>query len=230
MKMSEITRISEESIEAMKKHAMIVAKSGLVPKHFEKYPGAVYTATGIAKAMNEDPVFIMQNIYFVGGKPGWNSSFLLARLRRTKTIKGTVRYDIEDTEESGLSVQARCIDADTGDEIVGPAVTMRMAQDDGWTKNEKYQSIPQIMLMNRALAFLVRYYYPDILAGLPTADELQDVHAATVTTYVPSEPTGALASIEAEVAEKKLLETGEGDDLLLDVEPELDGVPVDGEP
>jgi hypothetical protein len=45
----------------------------------------------------------------------------------------------------------------------------------------------------------VRYQYPDILAGLPTADELQDVHAAT--SVVPAGRTGALAAIEAKVAE-----------------------------
>ena len=195
-----IVNTSPDDIDALKQHAKIVAASGLVPEHFKKYPQAVYTAVGLAKSMGEDPVHVMQNIYFVGGKPGWNSAFLLSRLRRTKTIRGTVRYDIEDTEKDGLTVRARCIDAETGDEIVGPAATMRMAQDDGWVKNKKYASMPEIMLRNRALAFLARYQYPDILAGLPTADELQDVQAAV--SVVPAERTGALAAIEAQVAEE----------------------------
>lgn len=187
-------------IDALTKHAKIVAASGLVPEHFKKYPQAVYTAVGLAKSMGEDPIYVMQSIYFTKGKPGWTSAFLLARLRRTKTIRGTVRYDIEDTEKDGISVRARCIDAETGDEIIGPAATMRMATDDGWTKNEKYKSMPEIMLRNRALAFLARYQYPDILAGLPTADELQDVHAASVAVVDGPKPAGALAALEAGVA------------------------------
>jgi hypothetical protein len=194
-----ITNTTPDNIDALTKHAKIVAASGLVPEHFKKYPQAVYTAVGLAKSMGEDPIYVMQSIYFTKGKPGWTSAFLLARLRRTKTIRGTVRYDIDDTEKDGITVRARCIDTETGDEIIGPAATMRMAQDDGWTKNEKYKSMPEIMLRNRALAFLVRYQYPDILAGLPTADELQDVHAAT--SVVPAGRTGALAAIEAKVAE-----------------------------
>ena len=203
-KMSEENKLSvvPEDIESLKAHAKIVAASGLVPEHFKKNPAAIYTAVGLAKSMGEDPIHVCQNIYFVGGRPGWNSSFLLARLRRTKTIKGTVRYDIEDTEKDGLTVRARCIDAETGDEIAGPSASMRMAVDDGWAKNSKYQTMPEIMLRNRALAFLVRYQYPEVLAGLPMAEELQDVQAAT--SHAPFEgkkPAGALAAIEAQVAE-----------------------------
>ena len=215
-----IVNTSPEGIDALKQHAKIVAASGLVPEHFKKYPAAVYTAVGLAKSMGEDPIYVMQSIYFTKGRPGWNSTFLLARLRRTGTIKGTVRYDIEDTEKDGLSVRARCIDAETGDEIVGPAATMRMAQDDGWVRNEKYKSMPEIMLRNRALAFLTRYQFPDILAGLPMAEELQDVHAAT--SVVPAERTGALASIEAQVSDEKLLETGRGPTLSEALEDELE--------
>ena len=216
----EIVTASPDQIEALKKHAQIVAKSGLVPEHFQKHPASIYTAVGLAKSLGEDPIYVMQSIYFVSGRPGWNSAFLLARLRRTKTIRGTVRYDIEDTEKDGITVRAKAIDAETGDEIVGPAATMRMATDDGWVKNKKYASMPEIMLRNRALAFLVRYQYPDILAGLPTAEELQDVQAAV--SVVPAERTGALASIELQVADEKLLETGNGADVLEALEDELE--------
>jgi len=214
-----ITNTSPEDIEALKAHAKIVAASGLVPEHFKKNPASIYTAVGLARSMGEDPIYVIQSMYFVGGKPGWNSSFLLSRLRRTKTIRGTVRYDIEDTEKDGITVRAKCIDAETGDEIIGPSASMRMATDDGWTKNKKYQSMPEIMLRNRALAFLVRYAYPDVLAGLPMAEELQDVHAAT--SVVPAERTGALASIELQVADEKLLETGKGPTVLEALEDEV---------
>jgi hypothetical protein len=212
--------VMPEDVEALKAHAKIVAASGLVPEHFKKHPAAIYTAVGIARSMGEDPIHVCQNIYFVGGKPGWTSSFLLARLRRTKTIRGTVRYDIEDTEKDGITVRARAIDAETGDEIIGPAATMRMAEDDKWVKNPKYRSMPEIMLRNRALAFLVRYQYPEVLAGLPMAEELQDVAAAV--SVVPAERTGALASIEAQVSDEKLLETGRGPTLEEALEDELE--------
>ena len=96
----------------------------------------------------------------------------------------------------------------------------RWGSTDGWTKNEKYKSIPEIMLRNRSLAFLTRYQYPDILAGLPTAEELQDIQAAT--SAVPAERTGALAAIEAEVSDAKALESGDKDPLLEAMEDDFD--------
>jgi hypothetical protein len=188
-----VSRNAEE-IEALKAHSKILSSSGLLPDHFQKYPAAVYTCVGIARSIGEDPVQLMQACYFVGGKMGLSSAYLLARLRRSGVIRGTVRYLIEGQGDT-LSVRATVIDAETGDEIVGPAATMEMAKADGWTKNTKYKTMPEIMLRNRALSFLVRYQYPDATAGLPTADELQDVQAAKV----PAERTGALAAIEAEV-------------------------------
>ena len=103
-----ITNIAPDEIDALTKHAKIVAASGLVPEHFKKYPQAVYTAVGLAKSMGEDPVYVMQSIYFTSGKPGWTSAFLLARLRRTKTIRGTVRAlsgnaPIEDATVTGTA-------------------------------------------------------------------------------------------------------------------------------
>ena len=190
-----IVASSPDEIEALKTHSRIVAKSGLVPEHFRKHPEAVYTCVGIARSIGEDPVQLMQASYFIGGKMGLASSYLLARLRRSGAIKGTVRYLIEGSGET-LSVRARAVDAETGEEVIGPAATMEMAQADGWTKNPKYRSMPEVMLRNRALAFLVRYHYPDATAGLPAADELRDVEAA----QSPAQRTGALAAIEASLS------------------------------
>ena len=35
---------------------------------------------------------------------------------------------------------------------------MKMARQEGWTKNSKYQSMPELMLRNRAATFFGRQY------------------------------------------------------------------------
>jgi hypothetical protein len=187
-----------EEIVALKQHSAILAKSGLLPDHFKKYPAAVYTVASLARSIGEDPVQLAQACYFVGGKMGLASAYLLGRLRRTAAIRGTVRYIIEGEGET-LSVRAQVIDAETGETIIGPAATYEMAKADGWTKNPKYKTMPEIMLRNRALSFLVRYHYPDATAGLPTADELRDIEAAK--RGAAAVRTGALAAIEAECSD-----------------------------
>jgi len=193
---TEITKLDQHGLEELRKHTDMIVKSGLVPAHFEKYPTAIPVCIRLAQSIGEEPVQLMQACYFIGGKMGLSSQYLLGRLRRSGSIIGTVHYEVEGEGET-LSVRASAIDATTGEKVTGPAATMEMAKADGWTKNPKYKSMPEIMLHNRALSFLVRYHYPDSTAGLPTTDELQDVQAAGRAT--PAERTGALAAIEAEV-------------------------------
>ena len=60
---------------------------------------------------------------------------------------------------------------------------MKMAQQEGWTrKNPKYQSMPELMLKNRAATFFGRQYIPDLLLGVQTSEEIVDIQPIDVTT------------------------------------------------
>ena len=52
---------------------------------------------------------------------------------------------------------------------------MRMARQEGWTKNSKYSSMPELMLRNRAATFFGRQYIPDLLLGVQTSEEVIDI-------------------------------------------------------
>ena len=52
---------------------------------------------------------------------------------------------------------------------------MRMARQEGWTKNSKYSSMPELMLKNRAATFFGRQYIPDLLLGVQTSEEVIDI-------------------------------------------------------
>ena len=55
---------------------------------------------------------------------------------------------------------------------------MKMAQDEGWTSKpgSKWRTMPTQMMMYRAAAFFARVFCPDILLGIPTYEEVQDVN------------------------------------------------------
>lgn len=61
--------------------------------------------------------------------------------------------------------------------IEGPPVSMEMAFLEGWySKNgSKWRTMPDLMLQYRAGAFFGRLHTPEILMGMPTSDEVQDV-------------------------------------------------------
>lgn len=191
-----ITGLDDDAIKRLKEHCVRLSKSGLVPDHFSKTPEAVYTAIEMARALQEEPVTLMQSIYFISGKAGFSASYMLSRLRRRGVIKGTVRYDVKGAGDS-LAVRARVVDAVTEEEIAGPTVSMEMARAEGWTKNTKYKSMPEVMLRKRAITFLVREHYPDVLMGFHVVDELEDVHAARTPIRVQS---NAVAALNDEIA------------------------------
>lgn len=183
----------EAAIEELKKRCERIAASGLVPDHFAKNPRSIAVAIDMARALGEDPILLMQSIHFVSGKPGFAAQYMLGRLRKSGAIRGTVRYDIEGQGET-LSVRAKATDAETGEEVVGPPASMEMAKAEGWTKNPKYKSMPEGMLRKRAVTFLVRDHYPDVLAGFHVVDELEDVRVSRAPIRIES---SAVADINA---------------------------------
>ncbi|MCA8411575.1 hypothetical protein LGN03_08970 [Burkholderia multivorans] len=65
----------------------------------------------------------------------------------------------------------------SGEKIVGPDVTIKMAKDEGWyNKNgSKWKTIPQLMLMYRSAGWMINTAAPEISMGLPTQEELHDI-------------------------------------------------------
>ena len=60
-------------------------------------------------------------------------------------------------------------------QVKGTTVSMKMARQEGWTKNPKYSSMPELMLRNRAATFFGRQYIPDLLLGVQTSEEVIDI-------------------------------------------------------
>ncbi len=215
--MTALVSTNKEEIEALKAHCDRIARSGLVPDHFAKNPAAIYTAISMARALGEVPETLMQEIFFIGGRAGLSSKYMLSRLQRTKAIKGTVRYVVTGAAET-LSVRAVATDAETGETIEGPAATMAMAKAEGWTKNSKYVSMPEVMLRKRAIAFLARDHYPGALMGFLTVEEAEDIHHAGRIHSRPAQASGgflaaatATETIDDETGEVTIEPTSEGD-------------------
>ena len=81
-----------------------------------------------------------------------------------------------------MAVQCQAIRLEDKKLVKGTAVSMKMAQKEGWTKNSKYQSMPELMLRTRAATFFGRQYIPDLLLGVQTSEEVVDIQPIDVTT------------------------------------------------
>lgn len=190
--------------------AKVFAGSIFVPEHFRNKPGECLIALNIAKRMEEDPLAVMQAMFVVGGRPSFMTAFMIARANSRAGFRSSIKWrvtklDPPTLQASGfvmpnLRIQAFAADR-FGDEI-NATVDSEMAIGEGWTKNPKYRTMPEHMLRYRSAAFLIRQYAPQVMAGMQTAEEVQDLAAyAPAPVQVDARPrTEALADRLAGVA------------------------------
>ena len=194
---SEITKQSTEgessiykntdSFEFAQRQAKSLCESNLVPISYQGQKGLpnCLVALEMSKRMNLSPLTVMQNLNIIHGRPTWSAQFISSQ------IMGCGRFENFDylVKGEGETLEVQCIAKRIADQklIKGTAVSMKMARLEGWTKNPKYTSMPELMLRNRAATFFGRQYIPDLLLGVQTSEEVVDIQPLNVTPETEKE-------------------------------------------
>jgi len=199
---------TKDAWELAQRQAKALMTSSMVPKHFQGNIGDCIIALDMAYRMGASPLMVMQNLYVVHGSPGWSSKFLIASFNQCGRFS-SIRYE---WNADKTSCRAWTTEKSTGERIDGPAITMAMAKAEGWsTKNgSKWQTMPELMLMYRAAAFLIRTYAPEISMGLQTVEEVIDIAPQTSTVpqslrLTPRQMSNAADEIRHKVATVELV-------------------------
>src|SRR5690242_11191690 len=169
-----------QGFELMQRVAKAFAASTLVPKDYQGNLPNCLIAINMAERVGADPMMVMQNLYIVHGRPGWSAQFLIASFNHCGRFTA-IRYEwFGDKGKDTWGCRAYATEKDTGEKIVGPDITIALAKAEGWDEKSgsKWKTIPQLMLMYRAAAWLIRSHAPEISMGLQTADELADTYDA----------------------------------------------------
>ena len=132
-----------------------------------------------ARGHGERLARVLHNLQIVAGRVGWSTPYVIARARRTGVFKGRIRWQVEGRGSDALAVTARATLADRGEDVAAQA-SLALARAEGWTRNPRYAAQPEQRLRHRSAMMMVRLYCPEVLAGLPTADELEDQAAASL--------------------------------------------------
>lgn len=148
--------------------AYSILPDGMVPKNYAGNQAACTVACNMAIRMNTDPVFVMQNLYVVQGNPTWSGKSCKALIDNSGIYADRTTYEMsgaEGTDERSCRLVA--ISKKTGEPIVGPAVSIKMAKDSGWwSKNGSYwPKMSEMMLRYRAAAYFARTECPEVLMG-----------------------------------------------------------------
>ncbi len=185
--------MDDKALKSAYRAAQYLAQSDLVPEQtYKGKPQNCLIALDISNRMGLSPLLVMSNLFIVRGKPGWSGQFCVAAINGCGRFR-SVEY--VKTAEDGGTCYVVAKRKDTGEEVVGAKVSIKMANDEGWMNKagSKWKTMPELMLQYRAAAFFARAYCPDVLLGIQTADEIQDVkgyeqnesEAITVTLDLP---------------------------------------------
>ncbi len=185
-------RIDAEQLRTCDALAQRLAASALIPPHYRGDVASTMLAVTIAAQTGMHPLMVMQGTYVVSGKLGWSASMLIALANASGVFDGPLDWRVTGAG-ADLSVTCFATLAKSRREV-SATVSMAMAKAEGWTKNTKYQTMPELMLRYRSATLLTRLYAPGVLFGIPAADENEDVAAArqpervTVTPVVEPAP------------------------------------------
>ena len=173
--------------------AKMLSGSGLVPENYRNSPENCLVAIDLSNRLGLSPIMVMQNLYVVKGKPSWSGSFCAAAVNGSGRFTPLEFIFVGEPGTPSHGCYARARRLNTGAVCISDTVTMQMAQREGWLNKpgSKWQTMPVQMMQYRSAAFFARVHCSDILLGIPTYEEVQDVrgydsdNVATVVTLDP---------------------------------------------
>ena len=162
--------------------AKFLSNSTMVPVQYQRKPENCYVAIDMANRMGVPVMMVMQNLYIVQGKPSWSGTAIKSMLENSGKFEDveTVYVGQPNTDNWGAFVTAKL--KKNGKVLKGATVTIKTAKDEGWYNKtgSKWKTMPELMLTYRANAWFARQFAPELLMGLQSVEEVEDVSKPTI--------------------------------------------------
>lgn len=160
--------LSPQTFEQALTFSNYLADSDMVPKDFKGKPGNCLVAIQWGMEIGLKPLQAMQNIAVINGRPSLWGDAVIALVRSSPLCE----YIIED--DDGRT--ATCKVKRRGEPEQYRTFSMDDAKAAGLVgKQGPWTQYPKRMRQMRARAFAVRDVFPDVLKGLPVAEEVMDM-------------------------------------------------------
>ena len=177
----------------------VLSKSIMVPREYQGKPANVLVAIQWGMELGLAPMQALQNIAVINGKPSIYGDALLAMVRADHRCRGVKEYL---DGETAVCLITRSHNAGEVEEI-----ERKFSVDDAkraglWGKQGPWKQYPQRMLQMRARSLAIRDGFPDVIKGLISVEEAQDMPAPMKPVQPQPAPSGptiaerAMAAIE----------------------------------
>lgn len=166
--------LSPQTFDQALTFSKYLADSDLVPKDFKGKPGNCLIAMQWGNELGLKPLQSIQNLAIINGRPALWGDAVIALARSSPVCEYIVEDDNGDTatcrvKRRGEAEQIRTFS-------MADAKTAGLAGKQGpWTQ------YPKRMRQMRARAFALRDVFPDVLRGLPVAEEIMDMPTESKT-------------------------------------------------
>ncbi len=175
--------------EEIERFAEKAARSGMVPKDYVGKPDAIVIAVQLGSELGLPPMQSLQNIAVVNGRPSvWGDA--LPALCRASGMAAYIKEGFRG-EGDGLTYWCEAKRKDDPNPVRGEFSVADAKRAGLWKTEAKvtkrgrdgpyevdsgpWYSYPQRMLQMRARGFCLRDAFPDVLKGLITTEEAQDI-------------------------------------------------------
>ena len=180
--------LSPQTFEQALTFSNYLADSDMVPKDFKGKPGNCLVAIQWGMEIGLKPLQAMQNIAVINGRPSLWGDAVIALVRPTPLCEYIIEED--DGRTATGKVKRR------GEPEQSRSFSMDDAKAAGLLgKQGPWTQYPKRMRQMRARAFAVRDVFPDVLKGLPVAEEVMDTpaerHMGQVERVEPAAPQPA---------------------------------------
>lgn len=192
---------STADFETAQRMAKSLASSTMVPQAYQGSIPNCLIAMEIASRIGASVFQVMQSLDVIHGRPSWSAKFLIGTVNASRRFS-PIRYRWQGTEgRDDWGCRAVAHDRDSGEECVGPLVTLALAKAEGWhgKNGSKWKTMPELMLMYRAGAFWTRVYCPEMSLGLTTTEEREDITYTQRRTGELGDAASAAKALEAEL-------------------------------
>jgi hypothetical protein len=176
-KLGEI-RFRKAELESVEREARYLSQLQATPLHFRGKTAECMWVVRLARRLDMDPFMVMNNIYFMHGRVGYSSSFMIGVVNQCGLFSN-LEFEYNGTGESRSCVaKAKCLK--TKRTLSSTPVSIKMAREEGWslTRGSKWKTMPDLMLQYRAAAFFCRAFAPQFLMGL-AKEELEDIDSTS---------------------------------------------------
>ncbi len=166
-----------QSVKTAYKIANMLSNSTLVPQQYKGNPINCMIAMEMTQRTNFPLLMVMQNLYVIQGKPSWSGQFCTAVVNASGRFSPLEFVRLENEDGTLKGYFARATRLSNGKICEGSPVDWDMVKKEGWydKSGSKWKTMADLMFHYRAAAFFVREHCPDLLCGLQTTEEVQDV-------------------------------------------------------